>query len=119
MLQREANLVLCDARVAVSLGSTGPNKLIVEQLETEVNNRSNHVITDLVCQVPFAGIDSWISMREALGPGEPPARQILQAIKPFEANTDFREIRASAKFEFSLDGVAWSKRYGEPAQRLP
>jgi hypothetical protein len=51
MLQREANLVFCDARPAVSQGTSRPNTLIVEQLETEVKNRSNHVITGLACQV--------------------------------------------------------------------
>ena len=56
MLQHEDNLVFCDARPAVSQGTSRPNTLIVEQLETEVKNRSNHVInnhviTGLVCQV--------------------------------------------------------------------
>jgi hypothetical protein len=39
--------------------------------------------------------------------------------EPLELVRNFRDLRASSRFEFFLDGVAWSTRYGEPAFRLP
>ena len=121
MLQREADLVFCDAAPAVpgAVGMMvfkgGTGKTVT--LDFSVHNRSSHLITGLVCSV--AGIDRRIFIREALGPEEPPARQMIQATMPFEVNTDIGELRRSTQFEFALDGVAWSKRYGEPAQRVP
>jgi hypothetical protein len=46
-LQREANLVICDIRPAVSRAGTNPHTIIVDELEVDVQNRSSHVITGL------------------------------------------------------------------------
>jgi hypothetical protein len=117
MLQREANLVFCDAHPSTSHG-TSAGKIIVDQLEVAVVNRSSHVITGLACHVPLGGI-GWIDLREALGPEEPSARQIIQPPTALEVNADFGDLRGSAEFKFSLAGVSWSKRHGQPAQRIP
>ena len=116
MLQREADLVFCDAHPSTSHGLSAVGKIIVDLLEVAVDNRSGHVITGLACHVPLAGIGR-IDIQEALGPEEPPARQIIQPPTVLEVNMDSGDLRGSAEFEFSLDGVSWSKRDGEPAQR--
>jgi hypothetical protein len=64
------------------------------------------------------GFDSPLLLREALGPGEQPATQTHQVRSPFKEDKDKRHLRG-AKFRFSLDGVAWSKQYEQPARRLP
>ena len=113
-LQLEANNVFCD----VLLGGTHPpgdlQMFDVEQLEVKVINHSRRVISGIVYEVPLPGFDSSYVLREVLGPGEA-ATQTHRVPSPFKRHKDNRRFRA--KFRFSLDGVAWSKQYGQPAQK--
>jgi hypothetical protein len=120
-LQLEANNVFCDVRPAVSRTADDPWTVLVDQLEVEVANYSSRVITGLVCRVPVGGVFDWsLVVAEALRPGEVPVRTISAEMSPpVKVRKDNRDLRGRAEFTFSLDGVAWSKRYGQTAQRLP
>jgi hypothetical protein len=120
-LQLEANNVFCDVRPAVSRSTEDPWTVLADQLEVEVANYSSRVITGMVCRVPVGGVFDWsLVVAEALRPGEVPVRTISAEMSPpIKVRKDNRDLRGSAEFTFSLDGVAWSKRYGQTAQRLP
>jgi hypothetical protein len=114
-LQLEANNVFCD----VLLGGTYPpgesQMFDVEQLEVQVINYSRRVISGIDYGVPLPGFDSWLPLREALGPHES-ASQRHRVLSPFKEHKDNPHLR-NAEFRFSLDGVAWSKQFGQPAHR--
>jgi hypothetical protein len=42
----------------------------------------------------------------------------IRVAEPFKADDNLREVNENAEFRFSLDGHAWSKKPGEPAQSL-
>jgi len=113
-LQLEANNVFCDVRL-VGTHLADSQIVIVDQLEVEVINYSRRVISGIFYDVPLPGFDSPLLLREALGPGEQ-ATQTHAVRSPFDEDKDNRHL-VSAEFRFSLDGVAWSKRYGQPAHR--
>jgi hypothetical protein len=117
-LQLEANNVFCDVRLAGTHPPGDPEMINVEQLEVKVINYSRRVISGIAYEMPLPGLDSWRVLREAIGPGEPPATETIRGFSPFKEHKDKRHLRG-AKFRFSLDGVAWSKQYEQPAQRLP
>jgi hypothetical protein len=119
-LQLEANNVFCDVRPAVSRAADDPRMVLVDQVEVEVANYSSRVITDTVCRVPLGVFDWSLALLEPLRPGETPVRKTSAEMSPpVRVRKDNRDLRGSVEFTFSLDGVAWSKRYGQAAQRLP
>jgi hypothetical protein len=74
----------------------------------------------MVCRVLLRDFDWSLVLPEALRPGEVPVRKVsAEMAPPIKVRKDNRDLRGSAEFTFSLDGVAWSKLYGQPAQRLP
>jgi hypothetical protein len=117
-LQLEANNVFCDVGLAGTHPPGDPQMINVEQLDVKVINYSRRVISGIVYKVPLSGFESWRALREAIGPDEPPATETIRRFSPFKEPKDKRHLR-DAEFRFSLDGVAWSKQYEQPAQRLP
>jgi hypothetical protein len=117
-LQPEANNVFCDVNLGGTHPVADPEMVTVEHLEVEVINYSRRVITGIAYEVPLLGFDESRVLREALGPGEH-ARETLRVPSPFEVHKNNRRHHRGAKFTFSLDGVSWSKRYVQPAQKLP
>lgn len=115
-LQLEANNVFCDARLAGRHDAYNLDLIIVEQPEIEVINHSTRVISGVVYEVPLAQFDSPLVLAEVLGPGES-ARQTHGLLDQPRERKEERH-QHGAKFRFSLDGVEWSKQYGQPAQRL-
>jgi hypothetical protein len=118
-LQLEANNVFCDVRPALSRAADDPWTVLVDQLEVEVANYSSRVVTGMVCRVLLREFDWSLVLPEALRPGEVPVRKVSAEMSPpVKVRKDYRDLRGSAEFTFSLDGVAWSKRYAQPAKRL-
>jgi hypothetical protein len=117
-LQLEANNVFCDVRL-VGTHLPGDAQMIkVDQLEVKVINYSRRVISGIGYEVHVPGFDSSGVLREAIGPDEPPSTETIKGFPPFQEHKDKRHL-PDAKFTFSLDGVAWSKQYEQPARRLP
>lgn len=115
-LQLEANNVFCVARHAGRHDPSNLDMIIVEQLEIEVINHSTRVISGVVYEIPLAQFDSPLVLAEVLGPGESARKTHELTYQPRERKEERHQ--RGAEFRFSLDGVEWSKQYGQPAQRL-
>jgi hypothetical protein len=132
MLQHEADLVVCIARLRYGAdmpmsradpprgdfipkdpegGVTTPENLMIY-----ASNNSSLAVTDVRYQVPQLG-DEWIKLSDLLLPGDDETRRI-PVTKPFSVHTDSRELIESATFTFSLGRVRWSTQYGQLAERL-
>jgi hypothetical protein len=127
MLQHEADLVVCEARVGFAeLEMLGGAKVLRGELEgdlvapSELNiyakNNSSLAVTDVRCQVSQLG-DDWIKLSDLLLPGDD-ATERIPVTKPFKVHTDNRELHESATFRFSLGRVRWTTQYGQLAERV-
>lgn len=117
-LQLEANNVFCDVLLVGTHIQRDSPIVRVDQLEVKVINYSRRVISGITYMVHVRGFDSSGVLREAIGPKEPPVTETIRGFPPFNEHKDKRHL-SGAEFRFSLDGVAWSKQYGQPAERLP
>jgi hypothetical protein len=113
-LQLAANRVFCDIRPATGMFfARGDATGSVEQLEIEVNNRSGSVVTDVVCELRLDGSEWSYDIDEPIETDKTVTRKFELEVAHYG-----QELRANAKFTFSMDGVKWSRPYGQPAVRL-
>jgi hypothetical protein len=114
-LQLAADRVFCDIRTAGMFAlAIGDKAAGVDQLEIFVNNRSGSMVTDVVCELRLDDFEWSYDINEPIDTGK-----IVTRGFPLEVGHDGQELRANAKFTFSMDGFKWSRRYGQPAKRLP
>lgn len=113
-LQQQADLVACD--VCWETGNTvEPGVVLVSSVVVVALNNSSHAVRNVFYHVQQIR-DETIKLSDVLLPGEP-ARQTIQVPNRFTVHEDNHELRESAEFIFSLGGVNWAGRYGQPAAR--
>jgi hypothetical protein len=113
-LQLAADRVFCDIRAASKFAfARGDRTAGVDQLEIEVDNRSGSVVTDVVCELRLDDSEWSYDIDEPIDPYKTVTRGF-----PLEVGHYGQELRANAKFTFSMDGLKWSRRYGQSAVRL-
>jgi hypothetical protein len=115
-MQRAANHVFCDIRFAGTVIARGARRVAFDQLLIEVDNRSGSVVTDVMCELRLGSVEWSDGIDEPIDAGGP-VRRTFSPPESLEVREDGQDLRANANFTFSLDGVQWSRRYGQPAKR--
>ena len=114
-LKVAADQVLCDPRPPVSLRGSVPGMVLVPEFQFDVHNTSDRVVTDLVCELHFRGLE-WREESKTLEPGQR-FTKVRGLDYPYEVHQNWEEILAGAKFTYWLDETRWSGRFRQPATR--
>ena len=78
---------------------------------------SSYTVRDLLCHLPQLGDEPIKLSAMLLREGE--ASERIEVHKQLTVHSDNRELDEGATFTFSLGGVDWSAKYGQPAERQP
>jgi hypothetical protein len=104
--QAEAGNVMCDAWTTDSHLDDGT--LVAGAIAVTLTNRTESVLSDVRCVVPFGGIGS-VPLRNALAPGEQIGPVPLTGTEPIRLTGDVHEVRGSVSFTFLLNGQWWER----------